>query len=139
MNPSEEVLQRLPQKPPFLFVDSVLQKEESKIRTDYEFSGDEDFFRGHFPDMPVVPAVILQEALFQSGALLMSYMFPEAEGRGVVTRVGQGKFRQLVKPQMRVEMDVELVEEVGSAYFFKGKTYVEGKTVVALEFACSVA
>ena len=69
---SEEVLKRLPQKDPFLFVDDLIDRTENKIITKYHVTGEEDFFKGHFPDNPIMPGVILQEASFHSGGILMT-------------------------------------------------------------------
>lgn len=125
----------IPQREPFLFVDKILEFDESKplIKTVLKLSGKEDFFRGHFPDNPVMPGVLLQEALFQSAAALMSLLSTN-KGLGVVTRVKEGKFRSLVKPLDELIMEVELVEKISNACFMKGVTKVNGKTVLVLEF-----
>ena len=95
--PTQLVLKRLPQKPPFLFVDNEIEHSLTDIKTSYHVTGEEDFFKGHFPDNPIMPGVLLQEAAFQSGALLMSYLKPDSK-LGVVSRVSDVKFKNFVKP-----------------------------------------
>ena len=81
-----------------------------------------------------MPGVILQEAIFQSGAALMSQLSSGA-GLGVVTRVQNAKFKSMVKPGDLLEMEVELVESLSNAHYMKGVTKVSGKTVLIIEFA----
>jgi len=131
---SEEVLKRLPQKDPFLFVDDLIDRTENKIITKYHVTGEEDFFKGHFPDNPIMPGVILQEASFQSGALLMSYLSEETEGLGVVSRVSDVKFKNFVKPGDTIEMEVTLDEHLANAFYMSGKTRVNGKVVMVIKF-----
>jgi 3-hydroxyacyl-[acyl-carrier-protein] dehydratase len=123
----------IPQRPPFLFVDKITNLSENKISTSLTLSGNEDFFKGHFPGNPIMPGVLLQEALFQSGAALMSQK--SGAGLGVVTRVQNAKFKNMVKPQDTLEMEVELVDILANASFMKGTTRVNGKIVLSLEFA----
>ena len=131
---SEEVLKRLPQKDPFLFVDDLIDRTENKIITKYHVTGEEDFFKGHFPGNPIMPGVILQEASFQSGALLMSYLSEETEGLGVVSRVSDVKFKNFVKPGDTIEMEVTLDEHLANAFYMSGKTRVNGKVVMVIKF-----
>jgi 3-hydroxyacyl-[acyl-carrier-protein] dehydratase len=133
---SNEVLETIPQKPPFLFVDEVVERLEGKIRTSFKVTGEEDFFKGHFPGNPIMPGVLLQEAAFQSGALLMAH--EGNGGLGVVAKVGSAKFKNFVKPGDLLEMEVELVENVSNAYYMKGKSRVNGKVVLAIEFTCAL-
>lgn len=134
--PSKEVLDSIPQKPPFLFVDKVVDRTSNTILTNYLVTGKESFFEGHFPGNPIFPGVILQEALFQTGALLISLL--DGNGLGVVSRVNNVKFRELVRPNDILEMTVELEEQIGNAFVMKGKTRVNGKIVAVLEFTCAV-
>jgi len=131
----ENVKELIPQREPFLFVDSIIDRGENTIQTSYKVTGEEDFFKGHFPGNPIMPGVLLQEALFQSGACLMASR--EGSGLGVVTRVSNGKFKGMVKPGDTIEMSVELTDQAANAFYFKGRTKVEGKIVLALEFACA--
>lgn len=133
---SNEVLELLPQKPPFLFVDKVLERGTGTIKTSLLLTGDEDFFKGHFPGNPIMPGVLLQEASFQSGALLMASM--PGSGLGVVTKVSNAKFKSFVKPGDELIMDVSLVDQVSNAYYMKARSTVNGKTVMAIEFSCAL-
>lgn len=128
-----DILELIPQRPPFLFVDKVVAIEEKKIFTSLTISGAEDFFRGHFPGNPIMPGVLLQEALFQSGAALMSQKV--GFGLGVVTRVQNAKFKNMVRPGDTLEMEVELTESISNASYMKGTTRVNGKVVLVMEFA----
>jgi 3-hydroxyacyl-[acyl-carrier-protein] dehydratase len=124
----------IPQRSPFLFVDKVVERKDKTITTQYLVKGTEEFFKGHFPGNPIMPGVILQEAIFQSGAALMAQLNQES-GLGVVTRVQNAKFKNMVKPGDLLDMEVELVESISNAHFMKGVTKVLGKTVLIIEFA----
>ena len=128
------ITELIPQRPPFLFVDKILDRAEKKITTSLKLSGNEDFFKGHFPGNPIMPGVLLQEALFQSGAALMASLEQVGSGLGVVTRVQNAKFKNMVRPGDEVIMDVELTESLSNAHYMKGTSKVAGKTVLVLEF-----
>jgi len=129
----QEIIDQIPQRPPFLFVDIVVEKGDGFIHTRKTLTGEEDFFKGHFPGNPIMPGVLLQEAAFQSGAL---YMSGDRPGLGLVTRVDGVKFRGLVKPGDTIDIFVNHVETISNAYYFKAKIKVKDKTVVALNFTC---
>lgn len=126
------VTELIPQRPPFLFVDNIVERSEKTIKTTLQVTGLEDFFQGHFPGNPIMPGVLLQEALFQSGAALMSGR--AGAGLGVVTRVQNAKFKNMVRPGDLLEMEVELVESLSNAHYMKGVSKVAGKTVLVIEF-----
>lgn len=133
----EEITKLIPQRPPFLFVDKIISREKNKITTGLLLTGEEDFFKGHFPGNPIMPGVLLQEALFQTGALLLSSETDRdgaSKGLGVVTRVQNAKFKNMVRPLDELVMEVELVESLLNAHFLKGKTTVNGKIVLVIEF-----
>ncbi|MFA6238711.1 MAG: 3-hydroxyacyl-ACP dehydratase FabZ [Bacteriovorax sp.] len=133
-----KIIDLIPQRPPFLFVDKIVGMDEKKIATTLTLSGNEDFFKGHFPGNPIMPGVLLQEALFQSGAALMSSQVTgnnQAGGLGVVTRVQNAKFKNMVRPGETLEMEVELTGSLSNASYMKGTTRVNGKVVLVLEFA----
>lgn len=129
----------IPQRPPFLFVDQILEQSENTIKTSLTLTGKEDFFKGHFPGNPIMPGVLLQEALFQSGAALMGLLAQKSAkamaGLGVVTRVQNAKFKNMARPGDTLQMEVVLIESLSNAHFMKGTTKVSGKTVLVIEFA----
>ena len=128
-----DIKELIPHRPPFLFVDKITSLDEKKISTTLTVSGNEDFFKGHFPGNPIMPGVLLQEAIFQSGAALMAGR--NASGLGVVTRVQNAKFKSMVRPGDVLEMDVELTDSLSNASYMKGMTRVNGKVVLIIEFA----
>ncbi len=132
------VYEAIPHRPPFLFVDEIIEISGAKIVTKTEMRADFDFFRGHYPGSPIVPGVILCEAAFQTGAILISGLAGKKEGIPVVTRVSEVKFRKMIKPGDIIETAVEIVEKAGPAYFMKAQITSGGKNAVRCEFAVSV-
>ncbi|MDO9183227.1 MAG: 3-hydroxyacyl-ACP dehydratase FabZ [Bacteriovorax sp.] len=130
-----EIKDLIPQRAPFLFIDKITAFEDKKISTSLALTGQEDFFKGHFPGNPIMPGVLLQEALFQSGAALMALKNKEGSRLGVVTRVQNAKFKSMVRPGDTLEMEVELTDSISNASYMKGSTRVNGKVVLVIEFA----
>ena len=72
MNPDPEILNAIPHRPPFLYVDTIVERKEDGIVCRKTFEPDEYFFVGHYPDFPLVPGVILCEAAMQAAAVFLS-------------------------------------------------------------------
>lgn len=143
MEVSQEIITRIPHRPPFLWVDSILSRDEQSIVTIKYIPDDLDLFQGHYPDHPIMPGVLLCEAIFQSGALLMSYLLESSENNfdkmvPVLTRISGAKFKRSVHPGDTVEMFVKLKETVSSVSFFKGTMKVKDKVAVQVEFSCAL-
>ena len=135
----EEILKAIPHRPPFLFVDKIVELTENKIKATREMRSDESFFQGHFPGNPVMPGVLICESIFQAGGILLSNILGGVGGgTPVLTRINNARFKNIVRPGDLLELQAELVETVSNAYFMKGSASVAGKTAVTVEFAVSL-
>ncbi len=136
----DEVTRAIPHRPPFLFVDRVVEVSDRKIRATRRLDPQEAFFAGHYPGHPIMPGVLLCEAIFQAGAILLSRIMAGAgEGIPVLTRINNAKFRRMVRPGEELELEAELVERMGAAFFLKGRAAVGGQTAVTVEYAVALA
>ncbi len=133
----------IPHRPPFLWVDSMLEYESSTLITEKKIPADLDVFQGHYPNHPILPGVLLCEALFQTGALLIALLQKESDqapdGVPVITRVEGVKFKRPVYPGDTIRMKVSLKENLGGAWFLKGTLRVDDKVAVQTNFACTLA
>ena len=136
----QEILDAIPHRDPFLLVDAILERSETRVAGSKTFSGEEWFFAGHYPGHPLVPGVLLCEAAMQCGAILLSQHFTDTAGKvPVATRMGDVRFKRMVRPGETIVMEVELTERLADAFFLKAKVTVEGKVAVRFEFACTAA
>lgn len=137
----EQILAAIPHRDPFLLIDEVVEQGESKIVCRKTFSGDEFWYRGHYPDFPITPGVILCEASMQAGAVLLSKLVGDSDGKvPVATRANNVQFRDMVKPGDSVEIEVELTERLADAFFMKAKVknVTSGKLACRFDFACTL-
>jgi 3-hydroxyacyl-[acyl-carrier-protein] dehydratase len=136
----EEILNSIPHRPPFLFVDRIVELSGTRIKTAKEIKPDEPVFAGHYPGQPIMPGALICESIFQTGAILLSKVLGGmGEGIPVLTRINNAKFRSIVKPGSTLDIEAELVEKVSNAYFMKGKASVGGRTSVTIEFTVVLA
>lgn len=134
-----KVIDYIPQRAPFLYLDRVIDVQENKVITETLIDANAEFFKGHFPGNPIMPGVLLCEACFQSGALLISYKNGGIAGQtAVVSRVQNAKFKNLVRPDDIIRIETEITETIANAAFFKSKLTVSGKTALTIEFACTL-
>lgn len=134
------ILANIPQRDPFLFIEQIVERSENSITTSKKLTGDEDFFRGHFPGSPVFPGVLMCEAVFQTGALLMSLKGESAGNNktALVTRIQGAKFKNMAKPGDLLHITVDFVEMLSNAAFMKGKITANNKTIMSIEFAATL-
>ncbi|MEN8256706.1 MAG: 3-hydroxyacyl-ACP dehydratase FabZ family protein [Thermodesulfobacteriota bacterium] len=140
---SEFITSRIPHRPPFLWLDSIISLTNDEIVAEKEIAADLDVFNGHYPDYPIMPGVLLCEAVFQAGALLISESLNKneveaPEGVPVLTRILGAKFKREVVPGDTITLTAALAEKVGPAWFMKGSVKVAGKVAVKVEFACTL-
>jgi 3-hydroxyacyl-[acyl-carrier-protein] dehydratase len=136
----QQIYDAIPHREPFLLVDEIVEWSESRIVGLKLFTGQEDFFAGHYPGYPLVPGVLLCEAAMQCGAVLLSRHLAAADGKvPVATRMNDVRFKRIVRPGETIRMEVDLFERLADAFFLKAKVTVEGKLAVRFEFACTAA
>jgi 3-hydroxyacyl-[acyl-carrier-protein] dehydratase len=143
MQLDETVTSLIPHRPPFLWVDRILDFSEVLIITEKTIPVDLDVFTGHYPGQPIMPGVLLCEALFQTGALLMAKIQetdeePNPRTVPVLARIAGARFKRSVYPGDTMVMEVKLIETLSSACFFTGKLRVQGKLAVQVDFSCTL-
>ena len=136
----ETILANIPQREPFLFIEKIIDRSENSITTSKLLTGNEDYFRGHFPGAPVFPGVLMCEAVFQTGALLMALKGQSANEskKALVTRIQGAKFKNMAKPGDELLITVDFVEMLANAAFMKGKITANGKNIMSIEFAATI-
>ena len=132
----KEVLAAIPQRPPFLFVDKIICKEGNSITTQRTLRADEYFFQGHFPGNPIMPGVLLCEACFQTGDILMGAS--NQPGLGVVTRIKDTKFKNFARPGDTLTIDITLDDKVDNAYYMSGTIFVGEKLILKIIFQAAL-
>jgi len=137
-----KVTDLIPHRPPFLWVDTLLEYDSTSLVTEKLIPEELDIFQGHYPEHPILPGVLLCEALFQTGALLIALILKETKdtrsGVPVLTRIKGARFKRPVGPGDTIRMEVRIIESLGGAWFMKGTLRVQGKVAVNVEFSCTL-
>jgi 3-hydroxyacyl-[acyl-carrier-protein] dehydratase len=115
----------IPHRPPFLLIDRVLELEPGKrIVGQKDVSLSDDFLRGHFPDYPVMPGVLIVEALAQAGAVLVMQDPANAGKLPFFARIDNCRFRQQVRPGDTLRLEVEVTSFRGPVGKARGRALV---------------
>ena len=140
---SAEIERLLPHRYPFLLVDRVVEFEKDKRVLAYKnVTCNEPFFTGHFPGHPVMPGVLMIEALAQAGGLLAQLSRDPGAGDGqtfYLVKVDNAKFSRMVVPGDRLELEVELKRQIRNMAQYVGTARVDGEQVACAEILCAAA
>ncbi|ODA42611.1 3-hydroxyacyl-ACP dehydratase FabZ [Desulfosporosinus sp. BG] len=128
---SQEIQEIIPHRYPFLLVDRIIELEEGKRAVGIKnVSVNEPFFQGHFPGHPIMPGVLIMEALAQVGCVVI-FKMPEYAGHlGLFAGLDEVKFKRQVIPGDQLRLEVELLKLRKTFGVAQGKAYV-GETLVA--------
>jgi 3-hydroxyacyl-[acyl-carrier-protein] dehydratase len=136
----EAILCAIPHREPFLLIDEIVEQSENRIVCRKRFTGEEFWYRGHYPEFPLTPGVLLMESAMQAGAVLLAKVVADNPDKvPVVSRINNVKFKAMVRPGDTILLDVTLKEQVSGAFFMDATVLLEGKTAVAFDFACKMA
>ncbi len=131
----KEILKVMPHRYPFLLVDKILEMDVAKgtIIGQKNVTMNEHFFQGHFPDVPIMPGVLILEALAQTGGILIHSKYLQPHKISVLLTVNNAKFRGPVRPGDILRLHATGLHFSSRAGRVKGEAYVDNKIVVEAE------
>lgn len=136
-----DVTDLIPHRPPFLFVDRIVSESADGLVAERTWWAEEDFYRGHYPDAPITPGVLLCESVFQTGALFMAKQALAAgaqpgEGVPLLAKISDVRFRNPVYPGDTVHIEVQRKEAMGGFTMMSGNVKkTDGTRVLNVNFA----
>jgi len=132
-----QIFKHLPHRYPFLLVDRIVELQgEEKIVGIKNVSFNENFFQGHFPNRPVMPGVLICEAMAQVGAIFAHHSRGGGDGKVfVLTGLDKVKFKRPVEPGDQLRMELTTVKRRGSFWKMQGVATVDGKLVAQAEIS----
>ena len=136
----EEIMQVLPHRYPFLLVDRIIEMDPPKRVVGLKnVTINEPFFQGHFPGHPIMPGVLIVEAMAQVGGMLLMGAVPDPENKVVYfTSLNNVKWRKPVKPGDQLRMELEMLQVRGMMCRMQGVTKVDGEVVCEAEMSAMV-
>jgi UDP-3-O-[3-hydroxymyristoyl] N-acetylglucosamine deacetylase/3-hydroxyacyl-[acyl-carrier-protein] dehydratase len=135
----EDIMKALPHRYPFLLVDRILEKSEKHVVGIKNVTINEPFFQGHFPGHPIMPGVLIIEAMAQVGGMLLMGAVPHPENKVVYfTSLNNVKWRRPVKPGDQIRFELELLQVRGPMCKMSGVAKVDGQIVAEADMGAVV-
>lgn len=141
-DPHPAVLAALPHRPPFLFVDSIVERTPNSILTEWHVRPDLECFKGHYPGHPVLPGVIACEFAFQSAAIFFNDPRAKTALPGsvpVLARIDVARFKKIVRPGETLRAEVEFEESLSNVCYMRARVTSAGKLVMQLKFVVALS
>ena len=136
----EEIRRILPHRYPMLLVDRILELEPDRIVGIKNVTVNEPFFAGHFPDFPVMPGVLVVEAMAQVAGVLVLRDIPDRANKLVfLAGIDNAKFRRPVLPGDQLRIEMKVVKKKASVAKMQGQATVDGVVVAEVEVLCKLA
>jgi 3-hydroxyacyl-[acyl-carrier-protein] dehydratase len=135
-----QIMEYLPHRYPFLLIDRVVEFERARrIVAIKNVTINEPFFSGHFPGYPIMPGVLVVEAMAQAGCILLLSEVTDRENKLVVfTGIERAKFRRPITPGDQLRLEVDVLSFRPRAGRMEGKAYVDGKLACEATLTCAV-
>jgi 3-hydroxyacyl-[acyl-carrier-protein] dehydratase len=136
----QEIMGYLPHRFPFLLIDRIVEFEPTKrLVAIKNVTINEPFFQGHFPSYPIMPGVLVIEAMAQAGAVIMLNEIADRERKLVVfSGIDKAKFRRSITPGDQIRIEIEVLAFRSRAGRMEGKAYVDGKLACEATLTCQV-
>jgi 3-hydroxyacyl-[acyl-carrier-protein] dehydratase len=135
-----EIRAILPHRYPFLLVDRIVEMEPERIVGIKQVTNNEPFFQGHFPDFPVMPGVLIVEAMAQTAGVLVLSSIPDRASKLVLlVAVENARFRRPVVPGDTLRMEMKVIKRRSSVAKMAGIATVDGLVVAEAEVMCKLA
>jgi len=134
------IMRILPHRFPFLLIDRIVEhRPKERIVAIKNVTINEPFFQGHFPELPIMPGVLVVEAMAQAGGVLLLSQLPDADSKLVVfTGIERARFRRPVMPGDQLRIEVNVVAWRKTAGRMEGTAFVHGKRVAEATISCAV-
>jgi len=135
-----EIREILPHRYPMLLVDRIVELEAERIVGIKNVTANEPFFAGHFPDFPVMPGVLIVEAMAQTAGVLVLKSIPDRESKRVLlVSIERAKFRKPVIPGDQLRLEMTVVRRKHTVAVMEGRATVNGLVVAEAEVMCKLA
>ena len=138
----------IPHREPFLFVDSIVEMDADHIVTRFELKPELDFFRGHYPGNPLMPGVLMCEAVFQTAGILMTSKQNETDPAGntegiastpILTKITNARFRRMALPGDVLTIEVKPESTQGNFHMMRGKvSHADGSAIMNVDFTITL-
>jgi 3-hydroxyacyl-[acyl-carrier-protein] dehydratase len=125
-----QILEKLPHRYPFILLDRILEMSSQEIVGLKNVTINEPFFQGHFPGNPIMPGVLIIEAMAQAGGLLAFKLAPDTAGNNVYFMgLDKVRFRKPVRPGDQLILKIKLLKQRGAVFKMKGEAFVDEQLV----------
>ena len=129
----------LPHRYPFLLVDRIIEMDATHVVGIKNVTANEPFFLGHFPDFPVMPGVLIVEAMAQTAGVQVLSTIPDRHNKLVyLVAVDQARFRRPVRPGDQLRIEMKVIKRKGSVAKMAGHATVDGVVVAEAEVMCKL-
>lgn len=136
----DEIREILPHRYPMLLVDRILEISDTRVVGIKNVTANEPFFQGHFPNYPIMPGVLVVEAMAQCGGVLALREMADRDEKVVLfASIDECRFRAPVTPGDQLRLELEILRRRGGIVKMRGQAYVDDRLVAEAVLMCSIA